>query len=181
MLAMSNPKMRKIWQEHDQQQAGTLYWTHVTDPQNDPLGKLAGLLAQQPIDYPGKEFIMHPGDAARLVQVLEELGVAVMGVSVWCFIPAGKSKDEHCCDGMGGPSRKVGDDFEWFNEYVHLGFMVPDFDTIPRDTDLAHQCNPQVRDYIERQLPDEPGFNEYFRVSLMLYVPLMWELFPEHQ
>ena len=171
--------LQEIWEELDQRQAGTMYWERITSPQNGLQKKLISLLAQHPIDYPGKEFIMHPGDAPRLMNELEELGIAVEIVGVWCFVPVGKSKEDHCCDGMGGPSRKVGDGIEWFSEYVHLGFIVPDFHTLPHDVELAHKCNPQAKRYIEHQLPNEPGFNEYFRVSLMLYVPLTWDLFPE--
>jgi hypothetical protein len=168
---------QRTWEEYDQQQAGTPYWEHITNPQHAYRERLVQLLAQYPVDYPGEEFIMHPADAINLIDALEKLGIAVIGVSVWCFIPAGKTKEEHCPEGMGGPSRKVNGGVEWYSEYNHLGFLVSDFDRESRDINLAHRCNSQVRDYIEHELPKEPGYNEYLRVSPSLYIPLMWNLF----
>src|SRR5258708_2764560 len=178
------------------------YFNYLTDPENSVQERLLQLLKSYPIDHSrtgSHEFIMHLDDAVRLVHDLEVLGIAVIGVTVWCYVAPGMNNRECCPGGFGGPSNPIGDGFEWFSEYVHLGFYVdgviepppvdrlkapgymgidiPFREKFPSDLDLANRCNPLVREYLEFQLPKVRGFSELFRVSLYLYIP-NWELFP---
>src|SRR5690242_1652072 len=107
----------KPWADYDKQQVGTTYWTAITASKNQMQGKLIRLLKIYSIELSGKEFIMLPSDAIRLLVELETLGIAASYVTVWCYIPDGVPREDCCPDGMGGPSRGNG----WFSEYIHLG------------------------------------------------------------
>ena len=168
----------QTWIDYDQAQAGTPYWNHITDAKRAYKNRLIDFLSRYPVDYPGKEFILRPQAAANLTNELEAFGIAVTGVGVWCFVPTAVPREKCCPDGMGGPSHQTPEGREWFSEYTHLGYEVPDFEQMSRTRDLASQCNPLIRHYLEHQLPHEHVYNEHFRVSLDLYVPLQWDLFP---
>jgi hypothetical protein len=168
-------ELMRIWAEYDQKQGGTPYWDCITAPQLNLEKRLIELLKGYTILWPGNEFIMYPSDACRLIDELGELGIAVPYIGVWCSVPFGKDKDECCPEGMGGPSSGG----EWFREYLHFNYNVPGFESLPRDTDLAKHCNHLAREYIEKCLPLERGFNDRIRVTPNLYIPLMWNLFPD--
>lgn len=167
------------WRKHDAEQAVTPYWDRITEPRNQYHERLIDLLRRTPILYPGKEFILYPDPAVRLIDELQAMGIAVDSVGVWCHVLPGTDKEECCPDGMGGPGRQTPEGLEWFPEYVHLGFMVPEWDNTPRTIDLADRWNPLIRHYVTDILPQERGFSDLIVVSPDPYVPLMWDLFPD--
>ena len=163
----------KAWIQHDEKQAGTIYWNHITNPEFDFKARLIALLKTYPILETGNEFIMTCDDTVRLIDELQTMGIAVKYVGVWCFIPDGQSSAD-CCAGYGGPRVEGG----WFNDCVLMGYLVPEF---PRDLDYAAKCNPLAKTYITDQLPKEREYNERIHVNPSLYVPLMWNLFPDDE
>ncbi len=151
------------------------YWNHIIDPKNNYKVKLIELLRRYPIEYPGNEFIIRPDVALEIINELTELRIAVFGVVVWCY--EADMNDRDCCpDGMGGHGIGENGIESAFLEYTHLGYEIPNFEQLPKTLDFATYCNPQVQQYIRRQLPLEQGYNDCFRVSIYLHTPL-WNLF----
>lgn len=165
-------------QANDEAQAVSPYWAHITNPQQGYKERLIDLLNRYTIEYPGREFIMQPHNAVALVDDLESIGITVIYVGVWCYVPPGTDRKVCCPKGMGGPSRQTPEGLEWFSEYTHLGYEVFGFDQLPHTLDLAHHCNPLIKDYLTHQLLNEPDYNVHIRVSLGLYIPRQWDLFP---
>jgi hypothetical protein len=160
----------------DQAQTGTPYWDRITDPKQNYKARIIELLRRYPIDRPGREFIIHPNIAIDLTRELETLGIAVWAVAVWCYVPPNVHQSECCPDGYGGPSRQTPNGMEWFSEYAHIGYEIPDF----YDGEMSHlakRCNPLVRQYLQEQLPQVRGYNSNFRVSIDLFIPDEWDLF----
>jgi hypothetical protein len=162
---------------YDEKQSGTVYWNHITNPEMNFQVQLIQLVSTHPVLHSSSQFIMYPDDAVRFISDLEILGIVVNGVGIWCSVPYGIPSRECCPEGYGGPSG-VG---EWFSEYVHIGYSVPQFDSLPKDLDLAKKCNPLVNSYIQFQLPTERGYNDRIRVSPELYVPYIWDWIPKQK
>lgn len=173
----TDPDIPNTWITHDMEQVGTPYWDRITNPANSIQQKLTDLLQKYRIEcVSSHEYIMHPDDALTLIDDLDALGVAVDYVGAWCYGPPEKRYpgSGHWYMAMGGPGR----DGHFWGEYVHLGYVIPDWGNVPKEGNLAEICNPLARDYIVNELPNAQVFNEYTRVSLTFYMPRSWDVFP---
>ncbi len=104
----------------------------------------------------GNELCMRPIDALRLVDDLEALGVAILGVDGWRF-----SNPEH-------------EHTRWLTPDLSVDFYVGD--EALRSSDPARESARLVRYYLTHSSPEGTQF-----VSLSLDVPLIWDLLPKER
>ncbi|GEM_PF-5587450 len=162
------------WAKYIKQKQSTPYWTRITNPDLHYKEHLFDLLLTYRIlENSSHEYIMYPHDAIRLVCELERMGIAVIGITVWCSVPDGVHSRDCCPEGQGGPKGKG----EWFNEYVHLGSCVPDSIFEYGEFDLATKSNPLVKEYLDTQLLVETRGNDRIRVSPDIYFPGLDDLY----
>jgi hypothetical protein len=157
------------------------YRERITQPDNRYEERITEMLRRYPIEHPGIEFIVRTDVAIQIVDEFTALGVAVEGVTVWCYIPH-FGRDKCCNDGYGGPMKEGGG---WFSEYVHIGYALanpetdaPDHEKTGGSQEKIEQDNARVKQYITEDLPKEQGYSSRFRVSFLIAIPswrFLWD------
>jgi hypothetical protein len=163
-------------EEWDITESNTPYHNYITDPKNSIKERILQLMNIYPTvidDY----WIIYPESALAVITKLTASRVAICGVGVWGYnrLQIGTS-DPY---GMGGPVQHTDDGDFYCSEYVHLSYSVPALTTLSKDLTLSSTCNPLVANYIANVLPKHEHFSAKVRVSLDLYIPMVWNLYSE--
>jgi hypothetical protein len=133
----------------------------------------------QPVGTGYIDIITDTGKIDNLITELTEIGIAINGVTWWCYCSEENKEKSGCPHGMGGPKSiykvgwysEMGLDYECFNISQNV---YDKFESSEVTFKEIKSLNESVRKYIYDFSQDEKSFN-CLTPALWLHVPREWK------